>query len=138
MKLKLWSCVLVAGISARAIAQTGSTGASAIPADQLLTAPNGVTAQCMARTTTQSEHANWPLVVPATSANQAAFAAKGFVPAPCGSLATDLVTLKADMCNLAQGNDAVQRRTEQVFGIDARKLCAAVTLLLPDATKQIN
>jgi len=137
MRLKLWSCALVAGMSAQAIAQTPPPTLP-IPAEQALSA-NGITARCMARTTTQTEHPNWSFVVAVPPASQADFAAKGFVPASCGGLGTKLAGFKADMCDLARGNDAVQDRTEQVLGINARKICAATKLLLPDAaTTQSN
>jgi len=137
MRLKLWSCALVAGMSAQAIAQTAPPTLS-IPADQALSA-NGVTARCMARTTTQSEHPNWSLVVPVPADKQAEFAAKGFAPASCAGLGAELARFKAQMCDLAKGNQAVQARTEQVMGVNARKICAAARALLPDtATTQSN
>jgi hypothetical protein len=139
MTLKLWTCALAAGLSAQAIAQTASMAAPAIPADQVVTAANGVTARCMARMTTQSENPNWSFVVPVPDSAQADFSAKGFQPASCAGLGVELTKFKADACDLARGNEAVQRRNEQVFGIDARKVCAAIKQLIPDgASTQSN
>lgn len=132
LKLKLWSCALVAGMSAQATAQTAPPTLS-IPTEQVITAANGVSARCMARTTTQKENPNWSFVVPVPAANQADFAAKGFAPAACAGLHVNLAKFRADACDLARSNDAVQARTEQVLGVDARKLCAAAKLLVPDA-----
>jgi hypothetical protein len=133
MKLKLWSCVFAAAISAQAIAQTASTASSAIPADQALTATNGVTARCMARTTTKRDGHDWTFVVPVPTDRQADFTAKGFQPAACGQLLSQLADHKRFVCEIAKGNDMVQEQTEAQLGIDARKLCAAAKMLLPDS-----
>ena len=138
--MRLVGCALIAAaLAGPAIAQSVALPPpAAAPAEQLLTA-NGVTARCMARTTTQSEHPNWSFVVPVPPGKQADFAAKGFMPAPCAGMTVNLARFKKDSCELAKGNEAVQRRTEQVFGIDARKTCAAITLLVPDsAADQAN
>ena len=131
--MRLWSCALIVCLSAQASAQTVAPPPT-IPTNQLLTAPNGVTARCMARTTTQTENPNWTFVVPVPASAQADFSAKGFQPASCAGLAVELARFKADACDLAKGNDAVQRRTQHVFGIDARKMCAAIKQLIPDST----
>jgi len=138
--MKLWSCVLIVGLSASAGAQTAAPPPTLpVPADQMLTAANGVAARCMARATTKHDGHDWSFVVPVPSASQADFTAKGFVPAACGPMTSRLADHKRFVCEIAKGNDAVQARTEQVLGIDARKLCAAVTALLPDtATTQAN
>lgn len=134
MKLKLWSCVCAAVISTQAIAQTASTASTAIPADQALTAANGVTARCMARTTTKHDGHDWAFLVPVPSDKQADFAARGFAPVACGKLQAQLADHKRFVCDLAQGNDDVQAQTEAQLGIDARKLCTAAKMLLPDTT----
>jgi hypothetical protein len=131
MMLKLWSCVLIAGLSTSAVAQSAGSAKADIPASQIVTAANGASARCMARTTTQTEHPNWQFLVPVPIANQVDFAGKGFQPVACNGV--DVARFKADVCDLAKGNDAVQARTEQIYGINARKMCAAAKLLLPDA-----
>jgi len=134
MRLKLWSCALVAGISAQAIAQTAPPPTLSIPADQALSA-NGVSARCMARTTTKHDGHEWAFVVPVPADSQADFAARGFLPASCGKLVAQLADHKRFVCEIAKGNDSVQEQTEAQLGIDARKLCAAAKLLLPDASQ---
>jgi hypothetical protein len=135
--MKLWSCVLIVALSASASAQTIAP-ATSIPASQLLTAPNGVTARCMARTTTKHDGHDWTFAIPVPSDKQADFAAKGFQPAACGNLLSQLADQKRFVCDIAQGNDMVQEQTEAQLGIDARKLCAAAKLLLPDTAKQTS
>jgi hypothetical protein len=133
MKLKLWSCACAAMISTQAIAQTAATSAtSAIPTEQVLTAANGVSARCMARTTTKHDGHDWTFLVPVPSDNQADFTARGFEPAACGQMLSRLADQKRFVCDLARGNDDVQDQTEAQLGIDARKLCAATKRLLPD------
>jgi len=88
MRLKLWSCALVAGISAQAIAQTPPPTLP-IPAEQALSA-NGVTARCMARTTTKHDGHDWAFVVPVPSDKQADFPAKGFQPAAGAKMLSQL------------------------------------------------
>jgi hypothetical protein len=137
--MRLWSCALIVCLSVQASAQTGGTAKADIPANQLITASNGVTARCMARTTTKGDGHDWTLAVPVPSANAADFTAKGFQPAVCGDLLTHLADHKRFVCELARGNDDVQAQTEAQLGIDARKLCAAAKALLPDAaTTQTN
>ncbi len=137
--MKLWSCVLIVGLSASAGAQTAAPPPTLpIPADQMLTAANGVSARCMARATTKHDGHDWSFVVPVPSASQADFTAKGFQPAACGPMTSRLADHKRFVCEIAQGNDAVQQQTEVQLGIDARKLCAAAKTLLPDsADKQV-
>jgi len=136
MRLKLWSCALVAGISAQAIAQTPPPTLP-IPAEQALSA-NGVTARCMARTTTKHDGHDWAFVVPVPSDKQAHFTAKAFQPAASGKMLSQLADHKRFVCEIAKGNDSVQEQTEAQLGIDARKLCAAAKLLLPDTASQTN
>jgi len=137
--MRLLSCALILCLSAQVSAQTVGTAKTDIPTNQLITAANGATARCMARTTTKADGHDWTLVVPVPSANAADFAAKGFQPAACGALATRLADHKRFVCDLARGNDDVQAQTEAQLGIDARKLCAAARSLLPDtAASQTN
>jgi len=136
MRLKLWSCALVAGISAQAIAQTAPPTLSS-PAGQALSA-NGVTARCMARATTKHDGHDWAFVVPVPADSQADFTAKGFQPVACGALLAQLADHKRFVCEIAKGNDMVQEQTEAQLGIDARKLCAAAKRLLPDTAGQTN
>jgi hypothetical protein len=103
-----------------------------IPADQLVTAANGVSARCMARTTTKKDGRDWDFIVPVASDKEADFTGKGFKPAACGKLLSQLADHKRFVCEIAQGNEAVQEQTEAQLGIDARQLCAAVQRLLPD------
>ena len=127
---KLWSCVLIVGLATPVAAQTLPAQA-AIPAEQALSA-NGVTARCMVRTTSKHDGQDWDFVVPVPSDKQADFKTKGFHPAACGKMLSQLADHKRFMCELAKGNDAVQQQTEAQLGMDARKLCAAAKLLLPD------
>jgi len=135
--MKLVGCALIAAaLSGPVIAQTKAFPPPATgPADQLLTA-NGVTARCMARSTTKHDGHDWTFVVPVPSDNQADFTAKGFQPAACGQLMGQLASHKRFVCEIAKGNDSVQKQTEAQLGIDARKLCAAAKTLLPDAADQ--
>ena len=128
--------LIAAALSGSAIAQKPSLPPPATgPADQLLTA-NGVTALCMARTTTKHDGHDWTFVVPVPSDKQADFTAKGFQPAACGQMMGQLARHKSFVCEIAKGNDSVQEQTEAQLGIDARKLCAAAKTLLPDAADQ--
>ncbi len=131
--MKLWSCVLIIGLSAQVEAQALAP-APDIPANQLMTAANGATARCMMRATTKGDGHDWSFVVPVPADNQADFVAKGFQPAACGELSSALASHKRFVCEIARGNDAVQEQTEAQLGIDARKLCAAAKTLLPDTT----
>jgi len=76
--------------------------------------------------------------VPVPADKEADFAAKGFAPAACGKLVAGLGDHKRFVCEIAKGNDSVQEQTEAQLGIDARKLCAAAKVLLPDAANQTN
>jgi len=135
--MRLVGCALIAAaLSGPAIAQTKALPPPASgPADQLLTA-NGVTARCMARTTTKHDGHDWTFVVPVPSDKQADFTTKGFQPAACGQMMGQLASHKRFVCEIAKGNDSVQQQTEAQLGIDARKLCAAAETLLPDAADQ--
>jgi hypothetical protein len=136
MMLKLWSCVLIAGLSTSAVAQGAGSAKADIPANQIVTAANGASARCMARTTTKHDGHDWDFVVPVPSDKQAEFATKGFQPVACGQLIAQLASHKRFVCEIAQGNEAVQAQTEAQLGIDAKKLCAAAKALLPDAADQ--
>lgn len=129
--MKFWSCVLIAGLSMPLNAQTLSP-ATSIPADQVLTAASGVTAQCMARTTTKHDGHDWTFVVPVPADVQADYAAKGFQPTACGTLSAGLADHKRLVCDLATGNDTVQVETEAQLGMDGRHLCEVAKRLLPD------
>ena len=131
--MRLWSCALIACLSTAAVAQTAGTAKVDIPANQLMTAANGVTARCMARTTTKGDKHDWSFAVPVPASAQAEFAAKGFQPAECGQALSRLADHKRFVCEIAQGNDAVQLQTEAQLGIDAKKLCATAKALLPDS-----
>lgn len=128
--MRLLSRALIAALAMPVGAQALPPQA-AIPAEQALTA-NGVTARCMARTTTKKDGHDWEFVVPVPPDNEADFQGKGFQPAPCVKLNNKLADHKRMMCELARGNEAVQRQTEAQLGVNARKLCAAAKTLLPD------
>ena len=136
MMLKLWSCVLIAGLSTSAVAQGAGSAKADIPANQIVTAANGASARCMVRTTSKKDGRDWDFVVPVPSDKQADFQAKGFHPVACGQLASHLADHKRFVCEIATGNEAVQAQTEAQIGIDAKKLCAAAKVLLPDAANQ--
>lgn len=93
----------------------------------------GHAATCMSRTTTQTDAPNFEFVVPVPDAKASDFTQRGFKAAPCKGLALNLAKHKAMVCDLALGNEAVQKRTEQVLGIDAVKMCAVAKVLLPDS-----
>ena len=134
--MRLLSCALMVGLVVPVGAQTLPSQA-AIPAEQALSA-NGVTARCMVRTTSKHDGKDWDFVVPVPADKQADFQTKGFHPAACGKMLSQLADHKRFVCEIAQGNDAVQQQTEAQLGIDARKLCAAAKLLLPDTTDQAS
>lgn len=135
--MRVWPCVLILGVATSAIAQTGAFK-NAIPPDQLVVAPNGVNAQCMARTTTKKDGHDWSFAVPVPAGKQADFAAKGFQPAACAAFALQLAKHKDIVCEIAKGNEAVQKQTEAALGVDARKLCAAAKMLIPDPVSTTN
>jgi len=132
--MKLLSCALIVALSGSAIAPA-TAAPPTIPADQALSA-NGVTALCMARTTTKRDGHEWNFVVPVPPDKQADFTARGFVPAACGQMISQLAIHKRFVCEIAKGNDSVQEQTEAQLGIDARKLCAAAKTLMPDTADQ--
>ena len=110
---------------------------AAIPAEQALTA-SGVTARCMVRTTSKHDGHDWEFVVPVPAGKQSEFETEGFHPAACGKMLSQLADHKRFVCELAKGNDSVQEQTEAQLGIDARKLCGAAKLLLPDTADQAS
>ena len=131
--MKLLSCALIVALSGSTIAQAAAP--SDIPAGQAMIA-NGITARCMARTTTKHDGHDWSFVVPVPPDKEADFQARGFQPAACGGLIGQLASHKRFVCEIAKGNEGVQLQTEAQLGIDARKLCAAAKALLPDAADQ--
>jgi hypothetical protein len=135
--MRLVLCALIAAaLSGPAATQTKVLPPPATgPADQLLTA-NGVTARCMARTTTKHDGHDWTFMVPVPSDKLADFTAKGFQPATCGQMMGQLASHKRFVCEIATGNDSVQEQTEAQLGVNGRKLCAAAKLLMPDAADQ--
>jgi hypothetical protein len=119
----LYSSLLLL-VSASAGTDAGASGsASAIEAQ------GRPTRQCLARQTAGTKTPSFSFLAMVPSSEAADLTAKGFAPVACPGGGEDLTAYKARVCKLAEGNDAVQARTEEVLGVTATKLCGAARIL---------
>ena len=95
------------------------------------------TVGCVTRRITGAGIPDYDLVVPQADTSDQSLAGKGYVKATCPSPAA-LAKFKAEICEVAKGNSAVQARTEQLLGLDARKLCEIATKAIPDTTTTVK
>jgi hypothetical protein len=123
----LAAAALVIG-PAHLTAQTTSTeGAqAAVPLVEQL--PVG--AQCLTRGFKDSTGADRSLTIVVPTADATRYSEKKFTAGACGQMS--VAEYRARTCRLAlQGNDAVQKRLEQVLGAAPRALCDAVKAVAP-------
>lgn len=111
-----------------------STGAAAEAAE----APNAMGsaealplgAKCMTRSHKDAQGTDHALTIVVPDAALGRFAGKGFTASPCNSMTVTEYRTRA--CRLAaQGNEAVQKRLEQVLGASPKELCSAVKAVAP-------
>lgn len=111
----------------QASAQTAAAQASSSAAMPL------AGASCLSRPFLGANGASQPHTIYVPSGEVSIYQAKGFVPAACGPVSLEVH--RARVCHLAiYGNDAVQRRFQQVLGAKPKDLCASAKKVAPFPT----
>jgi len=106
-----------------ALAQTIAAGATGGG-----TAPVGAT--CLSRPFVDANGVTQPHTIYVPAGEASAYRAKGFTPAACGAVSVEVH--RARMCRMAlYGNDAVQKRFEQVLGAKPKELCESAKRVTP-------
>ncbi len=95
--------------------------------------PAPALADCVTRTFKDAGGVDRALIVPAPSAEAKDYEALGFQAASCGTI--DKAASRDQLCGLTKlGNDAVQKRLEEVLGAPPAKMCASAKLEASVAT----
>jgi len=121
----LWTCLLLVAMAADPGVANGASPADAGQA----AAPDASTMRCMVRQATGGKQTPFSFVAIVPADNVDELTAKGFAATPCAANSNRFADYKAQMCELAKGNDAVQARTEEVLGATGIKLCNAARKL---------
>lgn len=116
--LKSAAVFLVGSLSLPASAQTPPLAAGP-------TVPSAGELQCFSRPFVDVKKSTQPFVVMAPATWSDKLKGRGFVSTACGT--GDRIKVKRAMCHMSlQGNDAVQKRLEEVLGVEPKALCRAL------------
>jgi hypothetical protein len=111
-------------------AGTPTPSPSATPAPGL---PGGLPALpipvCLTRPVTDAKGKPQTFAVIVPSAQSAGLQVMGFSVRPCAAVSIRPAAYRDDMCRLARGNSAVQRRLETVLGAKPVDLCTSARAL---------
>lgn len=84
-------------------------------------------ADCLSRTVTDETNATQTVTVAVPASEVGDYRQKGYAPATCESV--DKAARREEICQIqASGNNAVQKRFEDLFGMAASRLCSSARL----------
>lgn len=112
------------------LAEPGATEAASAGDGGQTTMSVAATKRCLVRQATGGKQAPFSFVAIVPDDTVGELTARGFAATPCTATAEQFAAYKAQMCKLAEGNDAVQARTEEVLGTTGIKLCNAARKLV--------
>lgn len=96
-------------------------------------------AACLTRSVTDASGIAKPMVIVAPDGEIRAYSARGFAVTPCTLTAAQMAYERDEMCKATKlGNDAVQKRLEQVVGASPKQMCASAQAVLGSAAVTPN